>query len=388
MTRRAIRFARRAAEAVTVVLAVVVYTAFSTAAGPPEDAAPLDIGFYFSAGDARSAEARELEQGASLALDLDAAAGKTSGRAARPIVAPKGGRWEAGAGELVRIVWSEGVQAVLGPVDGRSAHLAEQVVARAKGRFVLLVPWAGDPGLTRIKVPWFFRLAHDDLRQAHALLEEIHGARRLRSVLVFAAASDHDSRTAAEALRRAAAEGGMPEPRNVPLGENASGLDRAAAEARASGAEAVIILAPPADAARAARRLRAEGVVAPFFGPLGLAAPAFLDAAGAAAEGMVLAAPPEPSGAPAERFRDAYRKTHGREPGTPAGYGYDGAVVLLDALRASRGAGGEPLRKALALARQDGLTGKIEFDASGSRAGPSPLARVEQGRLLAIRGAH
>ncbi|MBI4602042.1 MAG: ABC transporter substrate-binding protein [Planctomycetes bacterium] len=368
-----------------------VAIALAVAPGPArgQDDARLAIGLFLAADRSREAEAREIGRGAVLAAELAAAplaaeAGAAGARAFRVVAAEKAGRWEAGAGELVRLVYSEGLHAVLGPVDGRAAHVAEQVAARAKGRFVLLAPWTADPSLTRIKVPWFFRLAHDARLQSGALLEEIAGARGLHRVLVVAAEGDHDARAEADAFARAARLRGGVEVRELAVPASGAGPECLLEEVR--WAEAVVLAEPPAPAARDARRLREAGVSASLFGFLDLAAPAFLGAAGEAAEGVVLAAPPEPRGPAWERFRAAYVERHGDDPGIPAAFGRDGALVLAAALRAGGDDAGL-LLAALSRTRRDGstaFTGPIEFDSQGDRIGPASLARVERGRLAPL----
>ncbi|HEX7406308.1 MAG TPA: branched-chain amino acid ABC transporter substrate-binding protein [Candidatus Binatia bacterium] len=340
------------------------------------DAATTAVGFFLASNGPDAEDAREIRNGAEIAVQ------ECAGRAGECVaVAANGtGKWDAGAGELVRLVYTEGVKAVLGAADGRTAHLAEQVVTRAKGRFVLLTPWASDPTLTQIRVPWFFRLAPDDRRQAEALIEEMRRA-GVRQVVALVAETSYDLRAAAAAFEKAARAPGAPAFHKITLQEERTDLDAVAAEVRAAGAEAILFLDPPELAAGAARQLRQAGISAPFFGPLRLASPEFIAAAGSAAEGMILAAPPEASGPAAERFRARYRQVHNRECGALAAYGYDGAALLIEALRSTGGEGGESLRAALAVMHRDGVTGRIEFDASGNRAGSAPLARVEHGQL-------
>ncbi|MBI4515595.1 MAG: ABC transporter substrate-binding protein [Deltaproteobacteria bacterium] len=326
---------------------------------------------FFAADGAGAAAAAEVGRGAELAL-------QQCPLACRAVTAAGAGQWSAGAGELVRLVYGEGVQAVLGPLDGRSAHLAEQVVTRGKGRFLLLTPWVSDSTLTRIKVPWFFRLVPDDRQQAAALLEELYGVRRLAVVL---AQSQYDSRVAFETFARVLSARGAAVPQVIAVAENEANGDRVAEAVRAGDAEAVLFLQPAGAAARVVCQLRRAGVGLPFFGPLALATTAFLAVAGEGAEGMVLAAP-APAGPAAERFRSEYIAAYGHEPGAAAAYGYDGARVLLAALQSDR-AGASP-RAALAATRCHGLSGWIEFDAAGNRAGPAPLARVTGGRLQAL----
>ncbi len=363
---------------------------------PPETpAAPgATLGLLLGGGGPRAATIDEIRRGAEIAIELSrrAAAGGRQDEgpgepdlALRVVSAAARGQWEAGAGELVRLVYQENARAVLGPADSRSAHLAEQVVTRAKGRFVLLTPWATEPSLTEIAVPWFFRLVPDDRKQAEALLEEAHGARRIARIAAVAAGEDRDSSSALEALERAARSRDGLELRAIRVPEEADDLGGLAGEVRKTGARAAALLLAPRPAARAAKLLRASDPDLLLLGPLALASGEFLEAAGEAAEGMVLAAPPEAAGALADRFRERHLAMHRSRPGAAGAHGFDGARVLIEALRAAGGAGGETLRTALAATRTDGLTGRIEFDSRGDRKGPSPLARVEKGRLAALR---
>ena len=322
-------------------------------------------------------ESAELRRGADLAA-------QECGDACSVMAAAKGGQWSAGASELVRLVYSEGITAVLGPADSRGGHLAEQVVARAKGRFVLLTPWASDLALTQIKVPWFFRLVPDDLRQAQSLLEEIHSARGLRT-LVAIVAPGPEFRPALEAMKKAATLAHVPAPREIYLTADGVALERFAADVHTAGTEAVLILAPPVTAANTVASLRAAGITLPFFGPLRLAASAFLDRARAAGAGMTRGAPAPSSNPIEEQFRARYRRTYGREPSVPAAYGYDGASVLIDALRSARTGGGEAVAAALGATRRDGVTGRIEFDRQGNRIGPAALSLIEHGRLQPLQ---
>jgi ABC-type branched-subunit amino acid transport system substrate-binding protein len=341
-----------------------------------EGAGTARIGLFLPASDLAGVEAGELEKGAALAVEA-------CGAGCALMRAPNAGQWSAGAGELVRLVYAaEGSSAVLGPVDSRSAHLAEQVVARAKGQFLLLTPWASDPTLTQVRVPWFFRLVPDDARQAEALVTEIYGARGLHTLVLVIAPSHYDSRAGAAAFEKVAHARALPAPQEIAMPEGADSLDRLVAAVRHAAPEAVIVFTPPDTAARAVRGLREAGITAPFFGPLRLASPTFLDRASETADGMILAAPAESVGPTAERFQARYGKTLS----TPAAYGYDGAAVLIDALQATTAGGGDVLRAALAATQRSGVTGRIEFDASGNRAGAAPLAQVERGHLRSIRG--
>ncbi|MEN8201032.1 MAG: ABC transporter substrate-binding protein [Bacteroidota bacterium] len=87
------------------------------------------------------------------------------------IVRTTEGLWGAGSKESVSLVYEDNVRAIVGSLDGRNAHLAEQVAA--KSHLVYLETRATDPTLSQAYVPWFFRIVPNDDQQSRALLDII-----------------------------------------------------------------------------------------------------------------------------------------------------------------------------------------------------------------------
>ena len=81
------------------------------------------------------------------------------------------GPWGAGSKESVALVFENEVRAIVGSLDGRNAHLAEQVAA--KSHLVYLETRATDPTLSQAYVPWFIRNVPNDNQQAMAILDLI-----------------------------------------------------------------------------------------------------------------------------------------------------------------------------------------------------------------------
>ncbi len=81
------------------------------------------------------------------------------------------GPWGAGSKESVALVYENDVRAIVGSLDGRNAHLAEQVAA--KSHLVYLETRATDPTLSQAYVPWFIRNVPNDNQQAMAILDLI-----------------------------------------------------------------------------------------------------------------------------------------------------------------------------------------------------------------------
>lgn len=78
------------------------------------------------------------------------------------------GLWGAGSKESVAFVYEDEVCAIIGSLDGRNAHLAEQVAA--KSHVCYIEAYATDPTLSQAFVPWFMRVVPNDDQQAVALV--------------------------------------------------------------------------------------------------------------------------------------------------------------------------------------------------------------------------
>lgn len=321
----------------------------------PASRGPIAVGLFIPTRGEQAAQGRAVQRGAGMAAARINAEGGLEGRPLRLVVGSADERWEASTAELVRLIYEEQVWAVLGALDGNSAHLAEQVVARARGQVVFATPWATDPTLTQIRIPWFFRLVPDDRQQAQALAREIFEVRRLGRVAVLAE-DQRDARKAAEAFARAAQGRADVFYRGD---DDPEGWTSLAEGVRQSRAEGWVLFGRPAAAVRWVHLLRQEGMEGPLFGPLALACPAV--------EGAVLVAPglqgPEGMG-----FRRAFERRYRELPSPLAYYAYDGVVVLAEAIRQA-GLDRETLGEALGRVKVTGVTGPVEFDPSGNRQG-------------------
>jgi ABC-type branched-subunit amino acid transport system substrate-binding protein len=190
------------------------------------------------------------------------------------------GPWGSGSSEITALVFDESVWAILGPLHGRSAHLAEQVAA--KGQIALVSPWASDPTLTQANVPWFFRCVPDDRQQAVALVREIFEVRRLDRVVALVADS-YDARVAADAFM---AQAGMARAVRRPLPETGVDGDSLLARLGRGEAQGIVLFGPGPASGSLLGRLRALGMEGPIFTPLPGADIALRGSEGATDEGL------------------------------------------------------------------------------------------------------
>ncbi len=97
--------------------------------------------------------------------------GGINGKPLKLITRSVEGFWGAGSGEVVDLVFNEKVMAILGSIDGRNSHLAEQVIA--KTQVLYISAWASDPSLSKAYVPWYFSIVPTDDQQTALLLDEV-----------------------------------------------------------------------------------------------------------------------------------------------------------------------------------------------------------------------
>lgn len=133
------------------------------AAQPSPSSSRIKIGLLIPTRDRLASEGRGVENAARLAL-AEANARDQDHRFELSI-APSDLPWGAQTSELVRLIYAEKVPVIIGGLDSRSAHLAAQVVTRAKGQ-ALLLTLASDATLTQMGIPWVFRIGPGDAAQA------------------------------------------------------------------------------------------------------------------------------------------------------------------------------------------------------------------------------
>lgn len=124
--------------------------------------------------------------------------------------------------------------------------------------------------------------------------------------------------------------------------------------------------------------LRRRGIDVPLLGSDAIGTPGYIQRAGAAAEGTVIAAPFHP-GDPspqARRFTEAFRRRYKRDPDVAAALAYDAVHVLVEGMKLANSVAPERVAPALhTLTGFPGVTGTLSFDAAGNLAG-APVGKV------------
>lgn len=291
--------------------------------------------------------------------------------------------WGSGVKEVARLAFAESVWGFVGAPDSASAHLVEQVTAKARLAFVN--PASTDKSANLAGVPWIFSVAPGDHEIApvlvDALLEAAGGG-----AIAMVTDTDHDSRLLTHELFAVfAARGSGPE-LHLELPADVTSVDRQLADLRVASPAAIAIVAGPLESARLVRELRAAGFEQRIVCGPSAARRAFLEHSGAAAEGVrfPLLWDAEATGARARNFADAFERRTGVTPDYTEAFTYDAVTLLLAALdRAgpNRVRIGDEVR---ALSPWSGAGGVITWDRTGQNTRQVSLGVWREGRRVRI----
>jgi branched-chain amino acid transport system substrate-binding protein len=136
-----------------------------------------------------------------------------------------------------------------------------------------------------------------------------------------------------------------------------------------------------------AQQARAMGITATFIGGAPMGTDVFLNTAGAESVNGSIFATPYPTNDENEAtraFARAYQAAFGEAPEFHGAKAYDGARIVIQALRSTNGATGAPLAEAIRAVRFHGLLGDFAYDATGVGLHQTRVATIDGGRVVAI----
>lgn len=319
-----------------------------------------------------AARGQRTRQGVELAFAEEEAARRSDQLPFEIVYKEDSPQWGS-AGNVAVEFSDDAVLGFLGTIDGDATHVALRVALKLE---VYMINTSDpDPTLTETQIPWLTRIFPDDRQQCFrlALLAvKERGCRRL-------AILREDSRPGrvgvmhfANYIRRL----GVPAVQHFNFKPGATNVTTQIEGIKAADVDGVLFYGQPEDVGRLAARLRAEGVKAQFFGFDRLKEEGFRREAGAAAEGMTITYffNPDRPDAKWQEFVARYAKRFGEKPDVYAAYGYDGAKLMIEAVRQA-GPNRYRVRNYLgALEAWDGVTGHLIFDGRWDNIVPISLA--------------
>lgn len=307
-------------------------------------------------GPANDAGGLQMRTGVRMALDEMNRRGGYKGIPFEMVFRPDDGPWGMAAKQVVDLAYEDKVWTIIGGLDGQRTHVAEMVASKVW--VPVVTPVASDVSIDYANVPWVFRCAPADDREAELLFELIR--RQGRKHVVALTEAQRDGHAGFLRLQEAAGR------RNVQLEAHwqfPTG-DPGAVVPRLGGidADVLIIWGSPGPSLTLLRAIRAAGIKTPVLGPASLAS-AEIPADSSWIGDLAVAAPYDLSRQDPELldFSKRFREIAGTSPTPVAFLSYDAALLVARAVDAA-GLNRMRIRDELARTSQDGIVGKTQFN--------------------------
>ncbi|MFF3494575.1 ABC transporter substrate-binding protein [Streptomyces sp. NPDC002795] len=154
---------------------------------------------------------------------------------------------------------------------------------------------------------------------------------------------------------------------------------------RAGKPDVVFIGSEEVEAGLIVKQARDLGITAPFAGAAPQGTPVFIDTAGkTAVEDTIVSSPylSNDVSAASKKFAAAYQAKYNKAAELHGAKAYDGANILLTALKTSKAATGQKLADTIRDTRYDGLLGDFEFGENGVGITKTTIGVIRDGKLV------
>ncbi len=345
----------------------------------PQQESTINIGFLI-----QNKTNTAAKDAAELAVSEANRTGTFKGKKFRLITYSVEGLWGTGSKKSVSLVFDDNVLAIIGSLDGRNAHLAEQVTAKTKVAF--LSAHATDMTLSSAFVPWYFRCVPNDLQQAQVLLDEIYVKRKLKNITIIST-KNYDAEQAVFSFKKAADLSDdliLQEFIYNPSEDNSKEI---ITKIKTTNTEAIVLIGTPELAGMILPQLQKENINHPVFATLSV-----LDNQKPETQNLkilknviVVSSDRWVTKAGAV-FQQKFINEFGYRPGPVAAYAYDATKLILNTIRKA-GADRDKVISALQKTSYSGVTGKFGFDKNGNRTDKPVLVKIKNGGATSIINA-
>ncbi len=285
--------------------------------------------------------------------------------------------WGTGISLVTRMVFEERVWALIAPVDGPSAHLAEQIIAKAQ--LPMLNPGSSDRTVNLAYVPWIFSCLPGENLQVPVIFQALVEKTGERP-FVLISATDHDSRILATEFERYISTRGVSPALHVKYApQEKRSLQPVDDIGKTAGA--FLIFAGPRESAEIVNTLRLR-FKAPLIGGPAMGRSLFLKEAGSSSTGVLF--PLLGNAELNDSFAMKFRERYGRTPDFAARQTYDSLRLLALAIE-NAGLQRERIRDAIRnLVPWEGVNGIVDWDQFGQNRRSVQLATIENGKVRPV----
>ncbi|HEV7711156.1 MAG TPA: ABC transporter substrate-binding protein [Asanoa sp.] len=353
-------------------------------AGKGETTGPIKIAIANAqSGQLSSLGAWELK-GAKLAIDEWNQKGGVNGRKVEIGVFDDQGDPTVGT-NVARKIASEGYVAMIGTAES-AVTIAMAPILQQAG--IPNITSGQSPGLIAVKSPFLFLNGPTSLTYDETLAKYVVDQRGIKNIALITnngsyGKGEHDSFTKALQTR------GVTPVADQVVTTDQKDFSAALTNIRQKKPQLIFLGAEEVESGLIVKQARDLGITVPFAGAAPQGTPVFLDTAGAAnVEGTIVSTPylSNDVSEASKTFAAAYKTATGEDAELHGAKAYDGAQILLTALKDSNGATGKELADAIRAVKHKGLLGDFAYDETGVGIFATSIGTITGGKLVPAAG--
>jgi ABC-type branched-subunit amino acid transport system substrate-binding protein len=324
----------------------------------------------------------KMLQGARLAIEQANARGGYLKRSIpfELVIANDNGLWGASGNEIIKMVYRDGVRAILGTIDGANTHIAIRVAL--KSEIVMMTSGDTDPTYIETNIPWVSRVIGDDRQQGYLLVDYLFRKMGYKRVGIIRA-SNRYGRFGVREINDGSRRLGHPIILEMAYRVGSTDFTLELERLKSANLDAIVHWGDAEEGALVLNQMRKMGMTQPFLCSDRCVQNEFVKRAGTNAEGVICSYPwnPDRQDPKLEAFHKAFSERFGEKPETYAAHAYDGMNLLIWAIQVA-GLNRAKIRDVIAYLPESwpGVTGDIPLSAAMDDVGEVFLAKFVNGK--------
>lgn len=323
---------------------------------------PIKIGLMLSNNPVSDPTSLEALHAVQLAIEIVNREGGINGHPVEIAMRSGDGEWGIASKKSVELIFDEEVQAIIGSLDGRNAHLTQMAITKAQ--VVYLETRATDPTLSEINIPWFFRVIPSDRQQAEVFIYEIFQVQKMKNLSILIS-DTYDHQMAANTFIRKIESGELYIMNTFQFDHTAQHPDDAIQFLMKSDSEAVVYFGNTEQLKQILMNLQQSDFGQKVFMPQTLLNREEEDDSDGLYQNVVFGCLQAPVSQEFSIFRQKFRDLYGYDPGIEAVYSYDAVNLLIESIRQAGPMRSDIRDHLTRIQYSNGVTGLIRFEKNG-----------------------
>jgi branched-chain amino acid transport system substrate-binding protein len=350
------------------------------ASGSGAAAGDIVIGHYASMTGNTAHFGQDTDKAARLAADQINEAGGVLGRKLKIVTLDTRGDGADAANAVTRLIDVEHATAILGEVASSLSLQGGPIAQRRK--IPMVSPSSTNPKVTQIG-DYVFRVCYIDPFQGKVMAQFARNTLKLDKVAILKDVKNDYSKGLAEAFQKAfvALGGSIAAEQSYSAGD--TDFSAQVTAIKGSAAQAIWVPGYYSEVASIARTAQRLGLKLPLLGGDGWDAPELFGIAGDSLNGSYFSNhfAPDQASPKAQKFVTDFTAKYGQAPTGLGALGYDGVLVIADALKRAGSAEPSRLRDALAATRGlEAVTGTLTMDKERNPEKSVVVLKIEGGK--------